>query len=71
MGAVDIWSIENQENKWQGNTLVEEMKKFWLKILGVSEVKVRGYGEKAISDIRCVFWEVKEGRSRAGGVKGF
>ena len=35
--------------------LVAEMKKFWLKILGISEVKVRGHGEKAISDARCVF----------------
>ena len=48
--------MENQENKWQGNRIGGGDEKFWLKILGVSEVKVRGHGEKAISDARCVFW---------------
>ena len=36
--------------------LVEEMKKYQLEILGVSEVKKRGNGKKAIDNVRCVFW---------------
>ena len=42
------------------------MQKYWLKILGVSVTKVRGNGEKAIGDVRCVFSGVQGGRARAG-----
>ena len=35
--------------------LVEEMKKYRLETLGVSEVKVRGNGKKAIDNVRYVF----------------
>ena len=43
--------------------LVEEMKKYRLEMLGVSEANMRGNGEKGIGDVRCVFggsgWQSK------------
>ena len=46
---------ENQENKWQEKRIGGGDEEIWLKILGVSEVNMRGHVEKAISDARCVF----------------
>ena len=47
--------------------LVDEMKKYQLEILGVSEVKVRGNGKKGIDNVRCVLWgEGRQVESRCG-----
>ena len=45
--------------------LVEEMKKYHLEMLGVSETKVRGNGVKMIGDTVCVFRSA--GRKSKGG----
>ena len=46
-GAWNIRTMSGREVE-----LVEEMKKYWLEMLGVSEAKVRGNGEKVIGDVR-------------------
>ena len=60
-GAWNIRTMSGREVE-----LVEEMKKYRLEMLGVSEAKVRGNGEKAIGDVRCVFLGIQDGRARAG-----
>ena len=60
-GAWNIRTLSGREVE-----LVEEMKKYRLEVLGASETKVRGNGEKAIGDVRCVFSGVGDGRARAG-----
>ena len=60
-GAWNIRTMTGREEE-----LVEEMKKYRLEMLGVSETKARGNGEKAIGDVRCVFSGVQAGRARAG-----
>ena len=44
--------------------LVEKMKKYWLGMLGMTEVKVRGNGEKVIGKVRCVFGKGRQTESR-------
>ena len=46
--------------------LVEEMKKYRLAVLDVSETKVRGNGVKMIGDTMCVYSRVQGGRAKAG-----
>ena len=46
--------------------LVDEMQKFGLEVLGVSEAKVKGNGVKCIGDFTCVFSGVQYGRAKAG-----
>ena len=46
--------------------LVEEMKKYRLEVLGVSEMKMRGNGVKMIGDTMCVYSGVQGGRAKAG-----
>ena len=58
------WNIRTMKGK--ETELVEEMKKYRLKMLGVSEAKMRGNDEKAIGDVRCVFSGVQDGRVKAG-----
>ena len=60
-GAWNIRTMSGREVE-----LVEEMKKYRLEMLGVSEAKVRGKGEKAIGDVRCVFLGIQDGRARTG-----
>ena len=60
-GAWNIRTMRGRERE-----LVEEMKKYRLEMLGVSETKARGNGEKAIGDVSCVFSGVQAGRARAG-----
>ena len=35
--------------------VVEEMKRYWLEMLGISKAKMRGNGERLIGDVRCVY----------------
>ena len=46
--------------------LVDEMKRYGLEVLGVSEVKMRRNGLKRIGDVTCVYSGVQEGRSKSG-----
>ena len=49
--------------------LVDEMMRYELEVLGVSEVKMRGNSKKnEDGDATCVYSEVQEGRSKAGVV---
>ena len=40
--------------------------KYGLKVLGVSETKVKGNGVKCIGDVTCVFLGVQDGSAKAG-----
>ena len=45
--------------------LLDEMKRYRLKVLGVSEAKMRGNGMKRIGNATCVYSGVQEGRFKA------
>ena len=60
-GAWNIRRMRGRESE-----LVDEMKKYRLEMLGVSETKARGSGKKAIGDVRCVSLGVQTGRAIAG-----
>ena len=46
--------------------LIEEMKKYRLDVLGVSEGKMRGNGMKTVDGMTCVYSGVQQGRAKAG-----
>ena len=46
--------------------LVDEMVKYRLEVLGVSEMRMKGNGSKAVGEEICVFSGVQEGRAKAG-----
>ena len=46
--------------------LVDKMKRYRFKVLGVNEAKMRGNGIKRIGDATCVYSELQEGRSKVG-----
>ena len=46
--------------------LIEEMKKYDLGVLGISETKWKGSGAKDIGDAYAIYSGVNEGRARAG-----
>ena len=56
-GAWNIRTMSGREVE-----LVEGMKKYQLEMLGASEAKVRGNGEKAIGDVRCGFRMAEQGQ---------
>ena len=57
-GCWNVRSVNSREE------LFTEMKKHRLKVLGVSETKVRGNGMKQIGDVSCVFSGVQEGKAK-------
>ena len=60
-GAWNVRSLRGREEE-----LVEEMIKYRLKVLGVSETKLKGNGARAVGEGMCVFSGVQEGRAKAG-----
>lgn len=46
--------------------LVAEMKKYWVEVLQVNEMKVRGNGVKQIEDVSCIVSGLQEGRVNGG-----
>ena len=60
-GAWNVRSIRGREDE-----LFEEMERYRLEVLGVSESKLKGSGAKAAGEGMCVFSGVQEGRAKAG-----
>ena len=58
------WNVRTLNRREQ--ELVAEMKKYRLKVLGVSEAKVRGNGMRMIGDTTCVYSGVQTGGAKAG-----
>ena len=54
-------SMRNKEEE-----LVEEMNKYRLDILGVSETQLRGCGERQVGEAVMAFSGVVEGRAKGG-----
>ena len=64
MSRFECWNISKVSSREE--ELVDEMKRYRLEVLRVSEVKMRGNSMKRIGDAMCVYSEVQEGRSKAG-----
>ena len=60
-GAWNVRSLRGREEE-----LVEEMVKYRLEVLEVSETKLKGNGARAVCKGMCVFSGVQEGRAKAG-----
>ena len=54
--AWNVRSLRGREEK-----LIQEMKKYRLEVLGVSETKMKGNGSMAVGEGRCIFAGVEEG----------
>ena len=57
------WNVRKMNGREQ--ELVEEMKKYRLDILGISEAKVRGKGVRMIGGTTCVYSGVQRERAKA------
>ena len=62
-GAWNVKLLRGREEE-----LVEEIVKYRLEVLGVSETRMKGNGAKAIGEGMCIFSGVQEGRAKAGVV---
>ena len=60
-GAWNVRSLRGREEE-----LVEEMVKYRLEVLGVSETKLKGNGARAVGEGMYIFSGVQEGRAKAG-----
>ena len=58
------WNVRTMSGREE--ELVDEMRKYGLEVLGVSEAKVKGNRVKCIGDVTCVYSGVQEGRAKAG-----
>ena len=58
------WNVRSLTGKEM--ELIEEMKKYRLDVLGVSEGKMRGNGMKTVDGMTCVYSGVQQGRAKAG-----
>ena len=58
------WNVRSLTGKEM--ELIEEMKKYKLNVLGVSEGKMRGNGMKTVDGMTCVYSGVQQGRAKAG-----
>ena len=63
---VGTWNVRTLKNKEQ--EVIEEMKKYRLSVLGVSETHLKGCGEKETGGAVMVYSGVKEGRAKGGVV---
>ena len=64
MSRFGCWNIRSMSGREE--ELVDKMKRYRFKVLGVNEAKMRGNGIRRIGDATCVYSEVQEGRSKAG-----
>ena len=58
-GAWNVRSLKGREEE-----LLEEMEKYRLEIVGVSETKMKGNGSKAVGKGRCIFAGIEGGRGQ-------
>ena len=62
--TIGAWNVRTMRGKdWE---LIEEMKKYDLSVLGISETKWKGSDAKDIKDFYAIYSGVNEGRARAG-----
>ena len=61
IGAWNVRSMNGQDRE-----LIEEMRKYDLRILAVSETKWKGRGARDIEDYYAIYSGVSEGRARVG-----
>ena len=62
MSRFGCWNVRTMSGREE--ELVDEMKRYGLKVLGVSKAKMRRNGMKRIGNAMCVYSGVQEGRSR-------
>ena len=61
---IGIWNVRTLKDKEE--EVIEEMKKYRLSILGVSETHLKGCVEKEFGDAVMVYSRVAEGRAKGG-----
>ena len=64
MSRFGCWNVRSMSGREE--ELVDKMKRYRFKVLGVNEAKMRGNGMKRIGDATCAYSGLQEGRSKAG-----